>query len=170
MSKLGVTTETFRRGARADMESFFRPYTEEERAVLRDRLGYFYGRFVDAVSRGRGLTKAQVDDLGRGHVWTGAQAHAVGLVDQIGGITDAIELAKVKAGLGADARVRVIELPRPSAGLLGAVAGLLGGAAAPGPSVLELPIVRAALAAVPPAVLINPGGAQARLPFDVVWE
>ncbi|MBK9030543.1 MAG: signal peptide peptidase SppA [Myxococcales bacterium] len=170
MAKLGVTTETFRRGARADMESYFRPYTEEERAVLLDRLRYFYGRFTDAVSRGRGLTVARVDELGRGHVWTGRQARAIGLVDQIGGITDAIELAKVRAGLGADARVRIIELPRSSPGLLGAVAGLLGVSAATEPSVLDLPIVRAALTAVPPAVLITPGGAQARLPFDVVWE
>jgi protease-4 len=174
LAKLGVTTESFRRGARADMESLFRPYTEEERAVLLDRLRYFYGRFTDAVARGRGKTAAEVDAIGRGHVWTGAQAQAISLVDEVGGVTDALTYAKRQAGLADDAKVRLIELPRETSGLLGSLARLVGastdadGDAAA--SVLALPVVRAALGAVPPALLVTPGGAQARLPFDVIWE
>ena len=55
--KLGITTDTFKRGKRADLESMFRPYTDDERAVLKDKLRYMYGRFVSAVSEGRGITK-----------------------------------------------------------------------------------------------------------------
>ncbi|MEZ4400330.1 MAG: signal peptide peptidase SppA [Kofleriaceae bacterium] len=173
LGRLGINAETFRRGARADMDSMFRPYTEDERAALLDRLGYFYGRFTDAVARGRGLTQARVDQLGRGHVYTGAQALALGLVDQLGGVADAVALAKTRAGLAADAPVRLIELPRSQPGLLGALGRLVGGAQADATdagSLWALPAVRAALAAVPPALLVTPGGAQARLPFDVVWE
>ncbi len=170
LAKLGATTETFRRGHRADMESLFRPFTDEERAVVLDRLRYFYGRFTDTVARGRGLTAERVDELGRGHVYTGAQAKALGLVDEIGGITDAIELAKVRAGLAADARVRIIELPRSSPGLLGALTGLLGVRAEAAPALTDLPLVQQVLSAVPGSLLATPSGAQARLPFDVVWE
>ncbi|MBP8805460.1 MAG: signal peptide peptidase SppA [Kofleriaceae bacterium] len=169
LSKLGVTTDTFRRGARADMESLFRPFTEEERAVVRDRLGYFYGRFKDHVARGRDLTEAQVEAVARGRVWSGAQAKARGLVDQHGGVTDAVALAKARAGLDADDRVRIVELPRLSPGLLGLVGRFLGVEAAPSSGIWELPAVRAALDAVPPALLVAPG-AQARLPFDLIWE
>ena len=122
------------------------------------------------MARGRGKTAAEVDAIGRGHVWTGAQAQPIGLVDEIGGVTDALSYAKRQAGLADDAKVRLLELPRESSGLLGSVARLLGVSAAAEPSVLELPVVRAALGAVPPALLVTPGGAQARLPFDVIWE
>ncbi len=171
MAKLGVTSETFRRGKRSDMESMFRPYTDEERAVLLDRLTYFYGRFTDAVSRGRGMTQAKVDEIGRGHVWSGTQASGIGLVDRLGGVGDAIDLAKQRMGLGPDDKVRIIALPRVSSGLLGQLLGL-GGAAAREPTlgVADLPVMRALIDAVPPSVLVAPRAPQARLPFDVVWE
>src|SRR5690606_7775251 len=61
LSKIGVTVDTYKRGKRSDVESLFRPYTSEERAVLLDKLRYMYGRFVGAVAEGRKLTKDQVD-------------------------------------------------------------------------------------------------------------
>jgi protease IV len=169
LAKLGVTTTTFRRGARADMDSMFRPWTDDERAVVHDRLTYFYQRFVDTVARGRGLTAARVDQLGRGHVYTGAQALPLGLVDRLGGIGDAIELAKQRMGLAVDAPVRIASLPRQSPGLLGQVGALLGVRAADD-GVLALPAVKAALAALPASLLVEPDAAQARLPFELVWE
>ncbi len=169
MAKLGVTSETFRRGKRADMESLYRPYTDEERAVLQDRLRYFYGRFTSTVAEGRKLSEARVDELGRGRVWSGRQAHAVGLVDQLGGIGDAIALAKERMGLGPDDRVRVLALPRPGRGLLGLLAGL-GGAREPALGLGDLPAARALLDGVPASLLVAPDAAQARLPFDIVWE
>jgi protease-4 len=55
LAKLGVTSETFKRGKRSDVESYFRPYTDDERTALFDKLKYMYGRFVGAVAEGRKL-------------------------------------------------------------------------------------------------------------------
>ncbi len=173
MARLGVTTDTFRRGARADMESMYRPYTPEERTLLRDRLTYFYRRFTGAVAEGRKLTQTRVDELGRGRVWSGQQAAGIGLVDRLGGIADAITLAKERIGLSPDDRVRVIALPRVSAGLLGTLVSLLGARAqAPTPAIGlgDLPAVRAVLGAIPPSLLVAPESVQARLPYEIVWE
>ena len=170
-SKLGITTETFKRGARADMESMYRPYTEEERAVLLDRLRYFYGRFTETVAEGRKMTQARVDELGRGRVWSGTQAASVGLVDRLGGVGDAIALAKQRMGVPADEPVRIISLPRPSPGLLGWLGALVGARAqAPALELGDLPAVRSLLDGIPASVLVAPEAMQARLPFDVVWE
>ena len=169
MAKIGVTSETFRRGKRSDMESMFRPYTDEERAVLLDRLTYFYGRFTATVAQGRGMTQAKVDEIGRGHVWSGSQAIGIGLVDRHGGVGDAIELAKERMGLAPGDRVRLISLPKVSGGLL-ALLGSLAGAREPSLGLGDLPAARALLDTVPPSVLVAPQAPQARLPFDVVWH
>src|SRR5207249_2501931 len=97
--KLGITTDTYKRGARADMEGMFRPYTDEERGVLKDQLRYMYGRFVGAVAEGRGLTRDAVDAVGRGHVWSGAQAMPIKLIDRYGGLGDALAEAKRRMGV-----------------------------------------------------------------------
>ena len=171
LARVGITTATSRRGARADMDSMFRPWTDEERAVVLDRLTYFYGRFTDTVAAGRGLSKARVDELGRGHVWTGAQALPLGLVDRMGGIGDALALARERMGLAADARVRLISLPVVRPGLLGLLGSLTGACpAAEAGGLADLPAVRAVLAGLPASLLAEPGAVQARLPFELVWE
>jgi protease-4 len=169
LAKLGVTIETHTRGAHADAESFFRPYTEDERKVLLDKLRYMYGRFVGAVSDGRKLTKDEVDHIGRGHVWTGVQAQPIKLVDKLGGLGDALDEAKRRSGLSLDTRVSVIELPNEAKGLHRMIRDLLG-AHANTPSVLELPAIRSMLRAVPGSVLVSPDAPQARLPVDILFQ
>src|SRR5690606_8540656 len=95
----------------ADIESLFRPWTDEERAVLADKMRYMYGRFISAVAEGRGMTKEAVDAAGRGHVYTGVQAQAVKLIDKFGGFGDALDDAKVRMGLAVTDRVQIVELP-----------------------------------------------------------
>jgi len=168
--KLGVTTETFKRGKRADLESMFRPYTDEERAVLKDKLRYMYGRFVGAVAEGRGMKRPDVDAVGRGHVWTGEQAMPIKLVDRFGGLADAIDEARRQLGLGEAAKIQLVELPKPPSGLLETLGGLLGIHAQDTLSVTDLPVVKELLRGVPASVLIAPGVAHARLPFDITWE
>ena len=174
LEKIGVSTKTVRRGEHADMESYYRPYTDEERTIIRDKLKYLYGRFTGAVARGRGMTEAEVDAVGRGHVWTGKQAMGVGLVDELGGLADAITYAKTQAGLGADERVRIVELPRPPGGLLsfllGSFAQARAEAAEPAVGLHQLGAVRALLEAIPASVLAQPETPQARLPFQITWE
>lgn len=167
--KLGVTTDTYKRGARADMESMFRPYTDDERAVLKDKLRYMYGRFVGAVAEGRGLTKIAVDAVGRGHVWSGAQAMPIKLIDRYGGLGDALEEAKRRMGVAEAAKVQLYELPNLPSSLLGALGSLLG-VQDHALQVTDLPVVKQLLRSVPASMLVGPGGPQARLPFEISWE
>jgi protease-4 len=151
------------------MESMFRPYTDEERAVLLDRQRYFYGRYTDAVSRGRKLTVAQVDDVGRGHVWSGEQALPIHLIDQLGGFGDALDLAKARAGLGKDEVISLVQLPRASGGLLEKLLSLAGLAQARDQAIV--PGWMSAIAgALPMSVLAEPDVPQARLDFNVEWQ
>ncbi|HEX8954177.1 MAG TPA: signal peptide peptidase SppA, partial [Polyangia bacterium] len=123
--KLGVSLETYERGAHASSESLYRPYTDEERAMLLSKLRYFYSRFLEQVARGRHLTPAAVDAIARGHIWSGDAALKRGLVDEFGGLMDAIAEAKRRAGLGEDERVSLQAAP-DEPGLLGQLLALLG--------------------------------------------
>ena len=168
--KLGITTDTYKRGKRSDVESLYRPYTDEERAVLLDKLRYMYGRFVGAVAEGRSMKKDEVDAVGRGHVWTGAQALPIKLVDKFGGFGDVLDEAKRRMKLGPNARVQLIELPNAPTSLLGTLTSLLGVHAAEPMSLTDLPMVKSFIAGIPASVLVQPDAAQARLPNDIVWE
>jgi protease-4 len=180
---LGVNVETARRGARADYLSPYRPWTEAEAAMVMDKMRHMYGQFIDTVAAGRasrGLTVAKVDEIGRGHVWTGAMALSIGLVDRIGGLGDAIDEAVRRAGVpvGRDRLPEIELLPRAPLGLVRRLIGSADesarpdapGGAGPGmalPAQLLTPDVRAALRLVAP-LLLGPGsGLQARLPYDI---
>jgi protease-4 len=169
LRKLGVTTDTYKRGKRSDLESYYRPYTDEERAVVMNGLRYSYGRFIGAVAEGRKMDKDAVDKVGRGHVYTGAQARPLHLVDRFGGLGDAIDEAKHQLGLPRGAKVALVELPDVPSSIFGVLGSLLG-AQAEAPSLLELPLLRELLRSVPASLLVSPGAAQARLPFDISWQ
>jgi len=170
LAKLGVTTDTYKRGKRADVESMFRPYTDDERAMLLEKLRYMYGRFVGAVSEGRGLKKAEVDAVGRGHVWTGSQAKQHKLVDRFGGLGDVLDEAKRRMGLTRDDRVQLVELPNLPPSIFGALGSLLGVRAEPSLSILDVPGVRELVNSVPASVLADPTAPQARLPYQLTWD
>jgi len=168
--KLGVTTDTEKRGKRADLESMFRPYTDEERAMLKDKLRYMYGRFVGAVAEGRGMTKDDVDAVGRGHVFSGAQAMPLKLVDRFGGLGDAIDEAKRRMGVSAATGVQLYELPDLPSSVLGTLGNLLGVHTEAPLSISDLPAMKELVRGVPASVLVAPGEAHTRLPFDITWE
>jgi protease-4 len=168
--KLGVTTDTFKRGKRSDLESMFRPYTDDERAVLEGNLRYMYGRFVGAVAEGRGMKQDEVDAVGRGHVWTGEQAMPIKLIDRFGGLGDALDEARRRMGLGAGDKIQLHELPELPSTLLGTLGNLLGVRADETWSITDLPAVKELLRGVPASVLAAPGVAYTRLPFDITWE
>lgn len=168
--KLGVTTDTYKRGKRADVESLFRPYTEEERTVLMDKLRYMYGRFLGAVAEGRGMKKEDVDAVGRGRVWTGTQAKAQRLVDRHGGLGDVLDEAKRRMGIAADTRVQLYELPKLPTSLLGTIGNLFGLHAEASLSVLDVPGVKTMVRSIPTSVLVDPSAAQARLPYELDWN
>ena len=100
LDRLGIARESLSLGTNAGMFSPLRSFTEEERAWHREHLEYFYrARFLPVVAEGRKLTLEQADEVGRGRVWTGRQGRDVGLVDDLGGLHDSIELALEKANL-----------------------------------------------------------------------
>ena len=170
LSRIGVSVDTLKRGQRADMESFHRPYTAAERAFIQKRLQYYYRNFLQAVTQGRDnfTTQDQVHKVARGRVWTGKQAMDKGLVDAMGGLADAVDEAKRRAKLDLTRPVKLWVLPRVKKGLLTRVLELVS---SPGevPSSLLPPAVREALGGFPPVLLRSRSGDPlARLPYEIV--
>jgi len=178
LGRVGVSWSTYKRGALADVDSMLRAYTDDEQRLMKRKLHYYYGRFLKAVAEGRNLTTSKVDSVGRGHVWTGTQAKPIRLVDQFGGIGDAIQLAKRRVGLPEDEQVRLLLLPGEKTGLLARILGGLVRAsdreAESERSLLEALLPRGAdralLRAFPGSLWAEPGAMQARLPFAIDWS
>ena len=97
--KLGITSERIQYGKRADMFTTFRSATPEERAMLRQEILRMYDHFVTKAAEGRNLSKDDIQRVAKGRVWTGSQALDHGLVDEMGGLSRAIALAKELAGI-----------------------------------------------------------------------
>jgi len=111
--KLGIGYTGLTRGEHADLLLSGRPMTPDSRARLAEEVRGTYDLFVQRVADGRSLSTERVDGVGRGRVWTGAQGAEIGLVDSLGGIRTATNLAKEKVGLHADDDVGLVPYPRP---------------------------------------------------------
>jgi protease-4 len=120
--KLGITAEKISFGKRSDISSTFRGLTAEERQLFKKQILWIYDQFLTKAALGRNLTKEQVDKIGKGRVWTGSQAKELKLVDEIGGLSKAIELAKGLAGIGKDEDVHLVIWPKKTT-FLGAFFG-----------------------------------------------
>jgi len=103
---VGVTFDGVKTGKFAGSQTISRPKTDEELAVAQRLVDWIYGQFVTKVSEARNLPRERVQEIAQGRVWSGAEALQLGLVDQIGGLDDAIAYAAQQAGLGATYRVR----------------------------------------------------------------
>jgi len=112
LTRLGVSTETLARGKYARINDVTAPFDADTRAKLLDEIENIYETFVDRVAAGRELAKDKVKEIGRGRVWTGAQAVENGLVDQTGGFMAAIAAAKEAAGIPAGEEVQLLHYPR----------------------------------------------------------
>jgi len=110
--KVGITTETVKHGANADMFSPFTPFTPPQRVKLLAYMQSFYDGFVEKAAKARGTTPAKIDAVAQGRVWTGAQAKEQGLVDVLGGLDTAVALAKEKAGIPAAEDVELVAYPQ----------------------------------------------------------
>ena len=91
--KVGVEYVVIKSGAFKDVGNFARQMTPEERAILQRLLDDVYGQFVDAVAEGRGLERKDVLAFADGRIYSGQQAHALKMVDELGGYEDAIDAA-----------------------------------------------------------------------------
>lgn len=97
--KLGVTFDGVSTNKHSDHISIFRPLDTYETAVVQKDVEHIYSIFIRHVAEGRKMTLAQVDSIGQGRVWSGADAKKIGLVDEFGGLNDAIRQAAKLAGI-----------------------------------------------------------------------
>jgi protease-4 len=108
-NKIGITFDTVKTNTHADIGSINRPLTASERDIIQKSVEHVYDVFITRVAEGRKLTKEQVDEIGQGRVWSGVDAKRIGLVDVLGGLETAIEIAAQKAGLD---NYKLLSLPK----------------------------------------------------------
>ena len=96
-AKLGTNIEATSDGKHAEIYSPDRRFTDEERAKIQESMQAFYDQFVEKVAEARHTTPEKIDQVAQGRVWTGQQAKQIGLVDQLGGLLDAVAVAKQRA-------------------------------------------------------------------------
>jgi protease-4 len=106
LERAGVRTDSVATGARATMLAPTHPFTPDEWDRINAWLDAIYRDFTEKVAAGRRMTVEQVHELARGRVWTGADAAGNGLVDELGGLHDAVAIARRRAGLPAGAPLR----------------------------------------------------------------
>ena len=98
-NKLGITFDGAKTNDHADMMSLFKPLTGEEKDIIQIGVEKIYDDFITKVAAGRGMTKSEIDAIGQGRVWVGNDALEIGLVDEIGGLNRAIDIAQEMAKL-----------------------------------------------------------------------
>jgi protease-4 len=111
--KLEIGVESLTRGDHADLQLASHPLSPGTRERLRSEVASIYELFLERVADGRSLDRDRVDAVGRGRVWTGAQAAEVGLVDELGGLRTAVLRGKREIGLDPDADVALVGYPPP---------------------------------------------------------
>ena len=111
LKKLGINMESVSQGRYANLYSPIRPFSPEERAKIQEQMQATYDAFVEKAAAGRQTTPEKIDAIAQGRVWTGRQARQIGLVDELGGLTRALALAKEQAKIGRDAEVELVVYP-----------------------------------------------------------
>lgn len=120
--KIGVNVDVEKTNALADMGNSYRAMTEREKALMQKTIERGYDLFTTRCAEGRGKTQAQIDEIGQGRVWTGEMALELGLVDVLGGLDDAIDIAVKKAGVEA---YTLKNYPEKESGMLSSILGMM---------------------------------------------
>jgi protease-4 len=97
--KLGIEMEVFIAGKHKDMYAGLRELTPEEKVIMQEMTDQLYDQFVQVVVNGRGMSEEKVRDLATGQLYTGVEAKELGLVDELGGLNKAIDMAASLAGI-----------------------------------------------------------------------
>jgi protease-4 len=95
--KLGLHFETVKTNSYADMGDMTRPFYDAERAAMQNYINNGYKLFVQRCADGRGMSVEAIEKIAEGRVWTGATAKELGLVDELGGLDKALEIAAQQA-------------------------------------------------------------------------
>jgi len=153
--RFGLRKEIITRGKKAALFSDYSGFTPSERKRIKYEISEFYRDFVQKVAQGRGMGERKVDSISQGRVWTGEQARQIGLIDELGGIEQAISWAKKKANIPEEIRPIIDIYPRAKRLLYY-------------PLKIDLPIsaeLQAVLESFSWANLFSPGLALALMPF-----
>ena len=111
-NKIGLTKEIIAHGQNATLYSDYGGFTPTERERVEKMMKTVYKDFVSKAAAGRDKSFDEIDEIAQGRVWTGKQAKALGLVDELGGLETALSIAKEQAGFTADDEVNLIVLPK----------------------------------------------------------
>jgi len=111
--KIGLSTDVVATNENSNLIPVSRPMTDYERQLLQNMIEEGYDTFISHVAEGRNMTKEEVDEIGQGRVWTGENAKEINLIDQFGGLEDAVKLAAEIEGLENYRTVALPALPDP---------------------------------------------------------
>lgn len=112
-NKLGITTDQVNTGYFSDMYNMTGPLTEYEKKMIQRNTDASYDGFLTKAAEGRSMDKSRMEPLASGRIWTGEEALNNGLVDLLGDLDDAIDIAAQKAGVEDDYAVRVYPVKKP---------------------------------------------------------
>jgi protease-4 len=129
LATLGVGMEFVKSDGISDALSMSRALSPAELGQLNSAVGELYANFTAKVAAGRGLDSVQTEAMARGRVWSGVAAGRGGLIDELGGLDKAIELARERAGIKAEERHEIVLFPAP--GLLAGIRTITGSARVP---------------------------------------
>lgn len=115
--KMGVNWDNVHIGDNSSMMSTNEGYSAEGRARMNAVMDNIYDAFISRVAEGRGLSKERVDEVARGRVWTGERALKVGLVDELGGLNEALDYAATSIGHKGRRDTVIVELPKQKTAL-----------------------------------------------------
>ena len=163
--KLGVNMVTVGSNKHSDMYSLMRPFDAEETASMQVYVDDVYERFVGLVAEGRSLEKQAVDDMAQGRVWVGTDALGLGLVDEIGGLRQAVDYAASLAGFVNKSDYRVATYPAQLSQTEQLLDMLYG--KKPAPSILEGTPFEALGRTFRDLSENKPTQVYARLPYDI---
>jgi protease-4 len=161
--KLGLNLEATTRGRYAQLPSPVRPFDPAERAKVEEQLQATYDLFVERAAEGRKTTPEKIDAIAQGRVWTGAQAKANGLVDELGGLMRAVAIAKERAKIAADREVEIVIYP-PRQSFYEALTNPFGGGSMGLSALLSSPERRALSTLAAPLAVFRRGEPLALMP------
>lgn len=122
-NKWGINVEEVKTHPHAGGYSLLKELSPEAKAEIKESIERVYDTFITHVAEGRNMTKEQVDEIGQGRIWTGVKAKEIGLVDELGGLEDAIHYAAEKVELS---EYKVLSYPEYKISLNDMIAELLG--------------------------------------------
>lgn len=106
-----IKVENFKRGENSDIGSFYKELDEKEIEIIQGIIDYYYDRFTEAVAEGRKMTREEAEEVAQGRVWLGTDAFNKKLVDEIGGLYEAVQYAKNKSGISGKYKIVYYSVP-----------------------------------------------------------